>query len=122
MPVKRVFNQFVVEEQQHAQPRQNITQFQTVMSSLNRKRKANLPPIPPNMAALNIQGEWAMTWVGAQFMMYFNRNEGVVLFATDEDCRLLQRCDALYVDGTSRTAPLPFSQFLIIWGRFNITY
>ena len=117
MQVKQVFNQFVAEEQQQTQPRQNIPQFQTVRSSLNRKRKADLPPIPPNMAALNIQGEWKRTWVGAQFMMYFNRIEVVVLFATGEDCRLLQRCDALYVDGECTS---PFSQFLIILSRFNV--
>ena len=119
LPVKRVYNEFVAREQQQQNPRQHLPVFQSITSTMNRKRKTLVLPIPANIRAINIQGEWATTWRGERFLICLNQGIGVAVFATDDDCRQLARCDSIFIDGTFRRAPAPFVQFIIILGRFN---
>ena len=107
LPVKRVYDQVVAQQQQQPQGARagNIPQFNQVSSSLNRKRSVDLPSVPHNMAAVAVQGDWARTWANELYLSYINNMESIVVFATDEDCRLLLRCDVMYVDGTFRSSP-----------------
>jgi hypothetical protein len=37
-------------------------------------------------------------------------NAGFILFATDEQVRLMGQCSSLHMDGTFKTCPRPFAQ------------
>jgi hypothetical protein len=41
-------------------------------------------------------------------------NAGIILFATDEQLRLLGDCSALHMDGTFKTCPRPFEQVMLM--------
>jgi hypothetical protein len=41
-------------------------------------------------------------------------NAGIILFATDEQLRLLGDCSALHMDGTFKTCPRPFAQVMLM--------
>ena len=115
LPVRRVYDAVAVANRQNVPP----TQFESVRSIMNREIHRNLPPIPADIREVNIQGDWARTWNDNLFRLHHDTNVGVTIFATDADCRLLQRCATLYLDGTFRTATHPDVQLLTIHGEMN---
>ena len=64
-------------------------------------------------------GQWARTYNNEEYLVHQNNNLGVAVFATDTDLRLLAQASMVYVDGTFRTAPHPYTQFFTIHGEVN---
>jgi len=51
--------------------------------------------------------------------MHIDNDWGIVVFTTNLMISALQRCDTLFIDGTFRTAPAPYMQFVTIHGLFH---
>jgi hypothetical protein len=78
-----------------------------------------VPPIPRNVGEVEIDDEWAETWSGTRFLSTVDHNWGFAIFATSNNYKVLQRCSEIYIDGTFKTCPSPYSQFLTIHGRYH---
>ena len=63
-PVPRVYDDVVQEISSDPDMQRvaaKLPDFQSMKSSMYRKRKARLPPLPKSRAEVNLQGEWAGT-------------------------------------------------------------
>ena len=87
-------------------------------SSAYRARRDSLPPLPANLAALQIQGRWAQTTQHQAFLLFDeqNGNDRIICFCSEEDLQQMCDSDVLYMDGTFNTAPRMFAQLYTIHG------
>ena len=93
--------------------------YESIRSTLNRTRLENIPPVPVNVHHVVLNGVWTVTLGNDRFLLYQDNRNGILVFATDDDIRVLATADCVYVDGTFRSAPRPFLQFFTIHGRVN---
>ena len=113
-PIKRVYNEVVRNSQQD----DYVPEFSGVRSRLNRKRASLVPPIPDNVYEVLIEDEWAETWRGANFLCHQDNDWGVLMFGTDENFSKLSRCQDVYIDGTFKSSPRPYKQFVTVHGKY----
>ena len=66
-----------------------------------------------------MSGMWEKTWNEDRFLLHQDNVLGILVFATDENLVVMQRCPDLYIDGTFRTAPKPYAQYVTIHGHYN---
>ena len=66
IPIKRVYDEVVA--QAAAGEVQNLPPFQAIKSRLERRRASLTPPIPQNVQQVNVEGEWALSWGGQEFL------------------------------------------------------
>ena len=99
--------------------RGSISEFHTIRTSVSRAKRENVPRIPRNLNDVDISGVRATTWNGDRFLMHQDNVLGVLIFATDENLMVMQRCPDLYIDGTFRTTPKPYAQYVTIHGYYN---
>lgn len=119
-PIKRSYNAVANDAVRNRTfNRFEIPEFQQIRSSLTRKKHANVPRIPRNIADVRINGPWKKSWSGERFLLHHDRNWGVFVFATDESLQVLQECDYIFVDGTFKSCPRPFYQYVTVHGRFG---
>lgn len=52
-------------------------------------------------------------------LIHLNNIAGVAVFATPRQLRVLRTCEDVFIDGTFRTAPRPYSQIVTVHGQFN---
>ncbi|CAG2252152.1 unnamed protein product [Mytilus edulis] len=62
---------------------------------------------------------WRKTWAGDTFFLHRNNDWGILMFATDEELKCLQKCFEVYIDGTFRTCPRPYEQYVTIYGKYR---
>jgi len=65
---------------------------------------------------VNITGSWAETWQGARFLRREDNDWGIAVIATKAMLEALAGVETMYFDGTFRTAPKPYSQFITVHG------
>ena len=99
--------------------RHSVPEFHKIRSSVSRAKQEEVPRIPRTINDVDITGVWAETWNGDNFLLYSDNAWGIVVFATNENLTVLQQCRDLYVDGTFRTVPKPFYQYVTIHGNFR---
>jgi hypothetical protein len=99
--------------------RHSIPDFHRVRTSVSRAKQEEVPRIPRALNDVNIAGVWAETWNGDNFLAHADNAWGVVIFATAENLTVLQQCRDLYIDGTFRTVPRPYYQYVTIHGTFH---
>ena len=89
LPIKRVYDEAVAlaPDVRHMPP------FHAIKSRLERKRASLMPPIPQTVEQVAVEGEWAMTWTGDQFLSKHNQEHGFLVFGTEDNFRRLGRCD-----------------------------
>lgn len=117
LPIKRAYDtEFLALP---ANGRMHAATFEEVRSALQRFRMAFVPALPPDIYGVNIQGTWAETWDGRRKMLASDNVLGVTIFASDEELVTLSQCDEIYIDGTFRTAPFPFTQIVVIHGKYH---
>lgn len=114
LPVRRVFD-----EAARQVAGNEIPDFRNVQSRMKRLRRSFLPPIPRDINDVTIQDEWARTWAGRSFLSHIDNNWGICVFTTKKLLKALQTSECIYLDGTFRTAPLPYQQFVSIHGRYH---
>jgi hypothetical protein len=115
-PVRRVYDEVITIDSGDSD---DLPAFQSVRSRAKRFRSKFMPPIPGSIDDVAINGEWCKTWKGRSFLSFIDNNLGVAVFTTKKLLRSLQKADFWYLDGTFRTAPLPYKQFLTIQGYLN---
>lgn len=115
-PVKRVYDEVVADTVEGEQV--SIPEFSHVRSKLNRKKAALFPPIPNDVEDLVIRDEWAESWGGSRFLSLQDNAWGVMVFATDGNLHKLRRCPDIYMDGTFKSCPRPYHQFVTIHGKY----
>lgn len=115
VPVRRVYDAAV---EQDSGDSDCLASFESVRTRIKRVRAELVPHIPPTVDDIDIQGNWRCTWKNRQFLSFQDNNWGVAVFCTNLMLRVLQRCECLYIDGTFRTAPHPYVQFLTIHGLY----
>ena len=51
-----------------------------------------MPPIPHTVRDVAIDGEWAVTWGGDEFISKHHIAQGYVVFSTEDNLRKLGQC------------------------------
>ena len=82
---------------------------------MTRARQELVPTIPWEVGDMEIEG----TWAGDYFLLHQDNDWGILLFATPENLEGLSRCTDVYVDGTFRTCPRPYSQFFTVHDKYR---
>ena len=119
-PSKRIRNVYdEVVQQAVIQGIGNIPSYDSVRSILNRTRLENIPPLPNNVNQVVLNGVWIITWTNDLYLQHKDNNNGILLFGTDDDLRILDGADCVFLDGTFRSAPRPYMQFFTIHGHVN---
>lgn len=93
--------------------------FDNVRTRIKRHRSKFVPAIPTCVNDVAINGEWSKTSNGHRFLSLLDNNWGIVICTTKRFLKVLQQCDCIYIDGTFRTAPRPYVQFLTIHALYN---
>lgn len=99
--------------------RHSITDFSHIRSSVSRAKREEVPIIPRDVNDVNVVGPWAETWNRDNYLAHADNGWGVLVFATDENIKVLQQCSDLYLDGTFRTVPKPYYQYVTVHGCFH---
>ncbi|XP_072166773.1 uncharacterized protein [Diadema setosum] len=98
----------------------SLPPFRSLASSAYRSRKKHLPPLPRELADLQLVAPWSQTATGDQFVLFDqtlpdNRNR-IICFCSEEDLHQLCATNTLYMDGTFGMAPPLFMQLYTIHG------
>lgn len=117
MPIKRIYDRALLED--HDVEDDEIPTFDSVRSKLTRKRLSLIPHIPHEMHDVLIEDEYLNTWRDEPVLSHQDNDWGIAVFVTEANLRKLQRCSNVYVDGTFKTCPHPYVQFVTIHGMFQ---
>ena len=104
LPIRRVYNarRVALQRQRTLQgggDRAPPQDFPSVRSVMARARKHVMPPIPPTIGDVRIEGPWAETWGSDKFLLHQDEDWGVAVFATKDNLRKLRHCGTVYMDG-----------------------
>jgi hypothetical protein len=117
-PIKRVYNDVIQRAVRYVDPT-DIPEFHSLRSSLSRTRSTLMPDIPDDVDDVILEREWKRTWNGKKFLSHQDNNWEILVFATKKNYQRLERCDVIYADGTFKTCPPPYTQFVTIHGLFQ---
>ena len=111
-PVKRTYDDMISTlSQAHNPPNpDDIPLFEEVSQALRRKKRENVPPIPRKVEEVQIGGVWAETWDGRNNIAHIDNDWGIIIFATEQQIRLLRHAKTIFADGTFRSTPSPYKQ------------
>ena len=90
-------------------------EYRNVKSSFYETRSRQLPPIPRSFRTLHIRGPWKKTLNGGKFLLENDRENGIVIFSTNEDLKILASCENILGDGTFKSCPPAFEQLHILF-------
>ena len=96
-----------------------VPQFYNIQSSLKRFRASCMPPLPDDVYSVAIEGTWAETWANERFLSKIDNNWGIAIFATRKNLKRLSKCKTIFIDGTFKSCPRPYSQFITIHGMYH---
>ena len=113
-PIRRIYNDITRQGGGDVE----FPEFNSVRSIMGTARRLHVPDIPATILDVAIQGQWAETWSGDEFLLYLDNIWGVAIFATEAYLRRLRKCTDVYMDGTFRTCPHPYGQFFTIHGNY----
>jgi len=68
---------------------------------------------------VDITGDWGKTRKGQPFLNWLDNDWGLAIFTTSRLLTALANLDCVYIDGTFRTAPHPYNQFVTVHGLHN---
>lgn len=109
-PIKRLYDEL-------SRNINHVPEFKNIKSSMNRRRQLLVPPIPRDVQDVTFDGQWAQCWNGENFIIDQDNDWGIVVFGTEENLRTIQRCSTIYVDGTFKSCPSPYSQMVTLHGK-----
>lgn len=93
----------------------SLPTFQSIRPSLYRSRRKRRPCMPRSRANVHFEGEWAQTIDSRRFLLVEDGDDDkVVIFATDDNLKLLTEAECLFVDGTFHTCPEVFYQIFTV--------
>ena len=80
-----------------------------------------MPPIPRTFRNLQIRGSWKKTLSGELFLLKNDCENGIVIFTTNENLKMLGECKNVLADGTFKSCPPPFEQLYALFGNGDRT-
>lgn len=95
----------------------NVT-FKSIKHVVYAERAAAFPPIPHTRQQIVANGIWASTFRNDRFLIPGPNND-ILIFATDDNIRVLSSCDFYFMDGTFKSCPSLFMQIFCIHGLYN---
>ena len=116
VPVRRQYDKVVAEDSSNSD---ETPLFSNVRSRCKRFRSALLPRIPRSIQNVVMPGEWKRTRKGQTFLRVLDNNIGIAVFASRKMLFALQKAKRLFIDGTFRTAPKPYLQFITVHGELD---
>ena len=116
VPVRRMYDRAVDEDSGNSD---ELPTFGSVRTRAKRSKMKLLPLIPATIDDVVIDGNWGKTWRNRRFLSHLDNDWGIAVFCTDNMFTILQRYECLYVDGTFRTSPSPYYQFLTVHGLYQ---
>ena len=88
-------------------------------SGLQKLRRKALPPIPNDQKFI-IPDDYQRTYDNGQFLLYDKRRSSyggrLLIFAPEEQLKVLLQSDVLFADGTFKVSPKLFEQLYVIHG------
>ena len=114
-PIRRVYNNVADDREERED---DTPVFDSVRSVMGRCRNRHLPPIPQNIQEVNVEGQWAQTWRGHNFLSLQDNALGILVFVTIPFLHILCEVETIFIDGTFKTAPRPYQQLVTIHGRY----
>jgi hypothetical protein len=115
VPVRRLYD---VAAEEDSGESDELPSFESVRSRVKRVRGELMPRIPATIDDVVIDGNWSRTWKDRNFLSLLDNDWGIAIFFTEAMLKVLQRAECLFIDGTFRTAPHPYVQFLTIHGLY----
>lgn len=116
VPVRRQYDKVVAEDSGDSD---ETPLFSNVRSRCKRFRSALLPSIPRSIQDVVIPGKWKRTRKGKTFLRVLDNNIGIAVFSSSKMLSSLQKAKRLFIDGTFRTAPKPYKQFITVHGEIG---
>jgi MULE transposase domain len=116
VPVRRQYDKVVAQDSSDSD---ETPLFSSIRSRCKRFRSAELPSIPRSIQDVVIPGEWKRTRKGKTFLRLLDNNIGIAVFSSRKMLSSLQKAKRLFIDGTFRTAPKPYNQFLTVHGEIG---
>jgi hypothetical protein len=112
MPMRRVYEQVFgdvnLEDEQEVA---HLPSQKSLSSTLYRSRAKRLPNLPHTRTDINLEGEWATTQDGRDFILANDGDEDkIIIFGTVQNVRLLCEAETIFMDGTFKVAPDMFCQ------------
>lgn len=118
IPVKQAYDEVVTHHHQNAGevgiPLPTIPDFNTVRSSLQRTKQQLCPPLPRDINEVHIPENYRETHLRERYLLHLNNVSGVAVFITDVELNILANSTTIYVDGTFKSAPHPYTQVFTI--------
>ena len=116
-PVKRIYDEFV--EHDRNIEVEIIPQFNSIRSILARNRALLMPAHPESVENVIIPDEYMFSWDNERFLRHQDNDWGILIYGTEENFLNLSRCRTIFIDGTFKTNPHPYYQFLTIHGNYH---
>lgn len=116
VPVRRQYDKVVAEDSSDSD---ETPLFSNIRSRCKRFRSALLPSIPRSIQDVVIPGKWKRTRKGKTFLRVLDNNIGIAVFSSRKMLSSLQKAKRLFIDGTFRTAPKPYKQFITVHGEIG---
>ena len=101
IPSRRVFNDAIATEHRLARQgggdRPLLPSFNSIRSQMERHKRGLQPEVPGSTDEVEIEGQWAETWMGDAFVVDHGHQGqacdwGCAIFSTDENLRILRKC------------------------------
>jgi MULE transposase domain len=122
-PIKRAYDYVLREQRRNEQrsgvQRQPIREFVNIRSSLSRAKSSLVPNLPDDIHSVVIASPWSETWSSDRFLLHIDPNLGIAIFCTDENLKILRKCKEIYIDGTFRSCPKPYKQYVTVHGKYH---
>nr|XP_054757171.1 uncharacterized protein LOC129263283 [Lytechinus pictus] len=96
---------------------EDMPTFDSVRTILDRERRRDLPPVPRNIEDVRVEGEWTRTWNGLDFLSLVDNANGLLVFVTLSCLHILAEVSVVFIDGTFKTVPRPYTQLVTLHGR-----
>lgn len=116
VPVRRQYDKVLAEDSSDSD---ETPLFSNVRSRCKRFRSALLPSIPRSIQEVVITGKWKRTRKGKTFLRVLDNDIGIAVFSSRKMLSALQKAKRLFIDGTFRTAPKPYTQFITVHGEIG---
>lgn len=119
-PIRRVYNECIaVNSSDDSDDLAGIPEFSEVRSAMSRKKRDYFPLIPRRVQDVLVQGNWKKNWRGQEFLVRQDPRLGLLIYLSPTCASKLQRCQHLFVDGTFKTCPKPFTQLVTVHGKYK---
>ena len=115
-PMQQIFNDELMKEADQDIP--DIPTFSSIKSSMYRQRRTMMPVLPQTLQDVDLQGPWSQTHDGKRFLLFSDGDaDKMVVFSTEDQLRLLQEADTIYMDGTFTCCPQLWNQLYSLHAR-----